>query len=127
MARLDWVRTRLENWARWCAQRESSALGYPRSTPFAKLGSNGGYGAVVPIMDLDASEIDDAVQSLRLTASHLHKVLILTYAKGLPRNQVALAMRRAESTVNANLCDADRAVARWLEVKKIQHHAKNSL
>ena len=69
-------------------------------------------------MALDASEIDDAVQSLRFTQSHLHMVLNLTYAKGLPRHQVAKRMARAESTISANLEAADRAIARWLDDKR---------
>lgn len=129
MARIDWVKRRLENWARWCAQQEAGALGFPRQTTFARLAVPSGTAeAAVPVMALDASEIDDAVQSLRFTQSHLHLVLTLTYAKGLPRHQVAKRMARAESTVNANLEAADRAIARWLDDKReAQAAAKRSL
>ena len=85
MARIEWVKRRLENWARWCSQQESGALGYPRQTAFARLSAPAGTReAAVPIMSLDAAEIDDAVQSFRYTQPHLHMVLTLTYAKSLP-------------------------------------------
>ena len=130
MARIEWVKRRLENWAKWCAMQETGALGYPRQSTFARLAIPSGAeaSASVPIMALDASEIDDAVQSLRFTQSHLHMVLNLTYAKGLPRHQVAKRMARAESTISANLEAADRAIARWLDDKRdAQAAAKKSL
>ncbi len=128
MARIEWVKSRLENWARWCAQQEVGALGYPSQTTFARLAAPGGGNAAVPIMALDASEMDDAVQSLRFSQPHLHLVLVLTYAKGLPRHQVAKRMARAESTINANLEAADRAIARWMDDKRqAQADAKRSL
>lgn len=128
MARIDWVKRRLENWARWCAQQETGALGFPRQSTFARLAVPSGTAeATVPIMALDASEIDDAVQALRFTQSHLYLVLTLTYAKGLPRHLVAKRMARAESTISANLEAADRAIARWLDDKReAQAAAKRS-
>lgn len=119
MARIKWVEARLENWGRWAAQREAGALGYPKQSVFYRLAASAGRGeAVIPVSDLDASEIDDAVKSLQLAQSHLYLVLTLTYAKGLPRYQVAQRMGRAESTVSANLGDADRAIAKWLDAKR---------
>ena len=119
MARIKWVEHRLENWGRWSAQSEGGALGYPKQSPFARLAPSCGRNeSSVPVSDLDASEIDDAVMSLQLTQSHLYLVLTLTYAKGLPRHLVAKRMGRAESTISANLGDADRAIARWLDAKR---------
>lgn len=118
MARIEWVKARLENWGRWCSQSESGALGYPKATAFYRLSVPVG-GSGIPVQSLDASEVDRAVSSFRLTRSHLYLVLTLTYAKGLPRHQVAKKMGRAESTVNANLCEADRAVAAWFEERRL--------
>ena len=118
MARIEWVRHRLENWARWLQQSESGALGFPSQSPFARMGpSTGLRESVVPTTSLDASEMDDAVKSLQFTQSHLYLAVTLTYAKGLPRNQVARRMGRSESTISSNLEAADRALARWLEDK----------
>lgn len=129
MARVEWIKRRLENWARWCASGESGSLGYPRQTTFARLSPSGGSNdGAVPVSDLDASEMNDAVTALRWSQPHLHMVLTLTYVKGLPRHQVATRMARAESTIKANIEAADRAIARWLDDKRIaQEKAKKSL
>jgi DNA-directed RNA polymerase specialized sigma24 family protein len=131
MARIDWVRHRLENWARWCQQSESGALGYPKQSAFARLYISGGRNdSAVPISNLEASETDDAVKSLQFTQSHLYDALVLTYAKGLPRHLVAKRMGRAESTIRKNLEDAEHAIKRWLDdkqaIKNKQATAKSS-
>lgn len=121
MARIEWVRTRLENWARWCAQQGNSGLGYPTQTAFARLGGKGTRSDVaIPILALEAAETDQAVKALRWTQPHLYKMLTLLYAQGLPRHQVAIQMGKAESTVKRQLEDADHAIARWLQERKAQ-------
>ena len=124
MARIEWVRHRLENWARWCAQQDNNGLGYPKQSAFARLGGKGSRSeAVIPISSIEASETDAAVKSLQLTQSHLYLVLTLHYAQGLPRHLVARRMSRAESTVKRNLEDAERAIARWLHERKESRQA----
>jgi len=129
MARIEWVKHRLENWGRWSQQRETGALGYPRQSTFARLAPQSGrMEASVPVSDLEASETDQAVKSLQLSQSHLYLAVFYTYAKGLPRQQVARRMARAESTISRNLEDADRAIARWLdERQETRAAAKRSL
>ena len=127
MARIEWVRHRLEEWGRWSQQSESGALGYPSQSAFARMGpSSGRNEANVPVISIQASETDDAVKSLQLSQSHLHKVLVLTYAKGLPRHLVARHMARAESTISANLEAADRAVARWLDDRRAEKKSSST-
>lgn len=122
MARIEYIRHRLEEWGRWCQQSESGALGYPSQSAFARMGvSSGRHESAVPTISLQASEIDDAVKSLQLTQSHLYVVVTLTYAQGLPRHLVAKRMARAESTISANLVAADHAVQRWLDDKREGH------
>lgn len=124
MARIEWVKQRLENWARWSQQTESGALGYPKQSAFARMGPSGGRNeGMVPVSDLEASETDDAVKSMQFTQSHLYLVLLLTYARSLPRHLVARRMGKAESTVSRNLEDADRVIARWLDDKQIARDA----
>jgi hypothetical protein len=121
MARIDWVKQRLENWARWCQQSESGALGYPKQSAFVRMGvpSRPSTDSIVPVQSIEASETDDAVKSLQLTQSHLYQAVTLTYAKGLPRHKVARMMCRAESTVSQNLCDADVVIKRWFDDKAV--------
>lgn len=124
MARIEWVKQRLENWARWSQQSESGALGYPKQSAFARMGPSGGRNeGMVPVSDLEASETDDAVKSMQFTQSHLYLVLLLTYARALPRHVVARRLCKAESTVSRNLEDADRVIARWLDDKQIARAA----
>jgi hypothetical protein len=127
MARIEWVRARLENWARWCAHQENSGLGYPTQTAFARLGGKGTRAEVaLPILSLEAAETDQAVKSLQFTQSHLYQMLTLLYARGLPRHQVAIRMGRAESTIKRQLEDADHAIARWLQDRKAQADARKA-
>lgn len=127
MARIEWVRARLENWARWCAQQENSGLGYPTQTAFARLGGKGTRAEVaLPILSLEAAETDQAVKSLQFSQSHLYEMLTLLYARGLPRHQVAIRMGRAESTIKRQLEDADHAIARWLQDRKAQADARKA-
>lgn len=119
MARLEWVRQKLENWSRWCAQGDSGGLGYPRQSAFVRLGVSGGRPeSFVPTDSLDASETDAAVAGLKLGHPDLHEVLTLHYAKNLDRAQVAKRMGRTERTIIKKLEDADYAVARWFEDKR---------
>lgn len=116
MARIEWIKQKLNNWGRWCQQRDSGGLGYPSQCAFARLGASGPSGGDnIPISNLDASETDQAVQSLRWGQPHLFMTVTLIYARGLPRYQVAKKMARAESTIDANLASADHALKRWFD------------
>jgi hypothetical protein len=64
------------------------------------------------------------VQAMRYTHPHLHQVLTLTYAKALPRDQVARRLARAESTVKANLEQADQVLASWFRQQEQAREAR---
>lgn len=124
MARIPGIRDRLENWSRWCAKREGGALGYPSTNILARLaGTGSSWGNVIPTNSIEASETDDAVNSLKLHRSHLYLVLTLYYAYSLPLHRVAREMNRAESTVKRNLEDADAAIQAWLVDKAEKQRA----
>ncbi len=118
MARIQWVKDRLDNWARWCQRRESGALGYPRQTAFARLGPcNNVWGASVPIDELDASLTDSAVQTLRTSQPHLFLTLRAHYVEGYEIKRVASILGVAESTIKARLEAADSALAQWFTLR----------
>lgn len=124
MARIEGIRHRLENWSRWCAKVEGGALGYPTTNTLARLAGRGSsWGSIIPTNDVEASETNDAVNSLKLTRSHLYVVLTLHYAKGLEIHRVAREMYRAESTIKRNLEDADAAIQAWLVEKAEKQRA----
>lgn len=116
MARIDWVRQRLEVWARWAREREYGALGYPKRSAFLRVGS-GAMGSQA-LSDGDASLTDTAVQSLRFTHPHLHKTITCYYVQGLDIKRVAQHMVKAESTIKAHLDAADHALALWFYARE---------
>lgn len=118
MARIEWVRQKLENWSRWLAS-DSGGLGFPRQSTFVRfIGQDRREEASIPILSLEAEATDRAVRSLQLSRSHLYLVLTLHYAQSLPLHKVATKMGRAQSTVKANLEAADRAIAGWYEAQE---------
>lgn len=116
MARIEWVAQRLDNWALW---RERSG-GWSTSSVLANgpVGTDRGAEAHVPCDEVDASITDDAVESLKLGHGHLYETLALYYLRGLGIKGTAERMKRAESTVHANLSQADSRLAEWFEERK---------
>lgn len=129
MARIDWVSTRLAIWGAWKARREDSGLGYPRTNILLSMGGGGAGGyreTVVPINELEAAETDRAVESLKLVKSHLYLTLQYIYVGNTGIRLCAQRMRRAESTIKAQLEQADAEIARWFDAKREAAEAKRS-
>ena len=118
MARIEYIKQRLENWARWHQQRDGGGLGYPSQSAFVRLMPRSGPGeAVIPINDLDASETEDAVNSLRLVKSHLYLMLHHIYVQNWDIKRTAKALCKAESTIKAHLDQADHALQAWFTAR----------
>lgn len=72
MARIEWVKAKLDNWSRWVVQRETGGSGYPKQSPFARAGGvSASTESMIPVDDIDASRTHDAVEGLRLLHSPL--------------------------------------------------------
>jgi len=124
MARIEWVKDRLDNWARWSAKRVAGAQGYPRQSVFTRLAGKGTRAeAVVPIDDVDASITDDAVQALRWDKPHLYLTLVHVYLDGWDIKRVARQLVKAESTIKAQLEQADHALAGWFRARDERQRA----
>ena len=126
MARIEWVKERLVIWGAWKARREDSGLGLPRINILLSMGGGGAGGyreAVVPINELEAAETDRAVESLKLVKSHLYLTLQYIYVRNTGIRLCAQRMGRAESTIKAQLEQADAEIARWYEVRREQAEA----
>jgi hypothetical protein len=66
MARLEWVKVRLDNWARWVVQREAGGSGYPKQSAFSRAaGSSSTTESMIPVDDIDAGKTHDAIARLR--------------------------------------------------------------
>ena len=115
MARIEWVKLRLNNWALWAERERSGGLGYnTRSVLLADTSGRDGYReSVVPVDEVDGGLTNTAVESLRLTRSHLYVTLHHIYPGGLGVKETARRMGRAESTIKLSLDEADRALATW--------------
>lgn len=125
MRRIEWVQVRLDNWARWVAQRESGALGYPRQAVFARLAGKGARAeAVIPVDSIDAALTDDAVGSLRWDKPHLYLALQCIYVQGLPVLDAAQRLGKAPSTIKAHLAQADHALAAWFRARAEQRQLR---
>jgi hypothetical protein len=122
MARMEWVEHRLNNWALWKERERSGGLGYAtRSSFLNELVDGGRYReARIPVDEVDASVTDEAVESLKVQAgrSHLYVTLTWIYVQGIGVKQTAWRMNRAESTVRAQLGQADQVLAEWFRERK---------
>ena len=65
MQRIDWVETRLLNWARWKVGSGGGVLGFSAVEMGQTNGGRNGYAsAAIPIFDAEAAETDEAVQRI---------------------------------------------------------------
>lgn len=118
MARLDHIHRRLIRWGAWRARREDYGLGFSKVNILLSLGGGGAGGyreAVIPTDELEAAEIDRAVESLKLVKSHLYLTLHYIYIKNQGVTGTARAMARSRAAINAQLDQADVEIHRWLE------------
>lgn len=89
MARHEWVRLRLDNWAEWLDRSERGALGYPKATPFARWQPASTEGnSHIPVSEVQAKATDDALAALRFTHPRLYLVVHMRWA-GDPRKERA--------------------------------------
>lgn len=127
MARIDWVQTRLENWARWHASMNGGGLGFASQAAFLRLVVDESRGAsAIPVDEVEASITNDAVEALKVGYGHLHQTLRLYYLKGAGIRGTAQTMRRAESTIKAQLAQADALLAGWFAERKRRKEAEGA-
>lgn len=118
MARIDWVRDKLDNWARWQSQRGAYGQGYPKQSAFVRLAPSGSaWGNVIPVDDVDASRTNEAVEALRNGSPRLYEAVHCMYVSGLGIKGTAQRMGIAVSSVHSNLGYADAEIARWFEAR----------
>ena len=133
MARIDWIQTKLKNWANWKVREQSGGSGWSSQSSFLREAISSGYReSVIPVDDIDAALTNTAVESLRAGQSHLHMTLQLIYI-GPPREaplgirETARRMARAESTIKANLDQADHALAQWFRDRSERQQRDSAL
>jgi len=117
MARIEWVEQRLQNWARWKAIRGGSgSMGYAAvSLADADAGRDGYITASVPMIDVEASETDDAVQ--RLWPGGLHLAVLEVYLGRGGMRDKALRMCCTEQALHARITRAHFMLAEHFNAK----------
>ena len=134
MARIERMKLRLENWALWRARRDGNGLGWKSFNMLAAWMAEAGvqhrYGgsreSAIPVLELEAEETDRAVESLRLAGSHLYLTLMCMYVKDLGIKGTAQHLHRSESTVHAQLGQADAAIDAWLQERARQREQRRA-
>lgn len=126
MARIEWVKTRLNNWALWKARENSGGLGFSKQSVLLSEPVDRYREVQMPVDEVDASTTDQAVESLRQGKGHLYLTLQLVYVKGVGHRKAAEMMCRAESTIKANIDAADHCLRDWFNAKAERDQAQRA-
>lgn len=120
MARIEYVKRRLENWSRWSQARADGALGFSSSSPLTRIGMprSMSFTSVATDQDAECMETERAVLSMRSTHIDLWKTMTLYYIKCYDIARCASVERVAESTLKARLCRADVVLDAWFIAQK---------
>lgn len=119
MARIEWVKQRLENWALWHERAAGGGLGYATQSSFLNEVDSSRYReAWVPVDEVDAGITDQAVASMKPDREHLYSTLLLIYLRGCGIKEASRALGKAESTIKAHLDQADNYLAQWFSERK---------
>lgn len=119
MARIKHIQRRLENWAIWSSRGAGGGRGFATKSVLAsEVWSRGSYNNVpIPVFEEEAAETDKAVSALKLGKGHLFVTIDYIYLKDLGVRATAQRMQRAESTIKAQLEQADHFIDAWLQAK----------
>jgi hypothetical protein len=130
VARIEWVKARLDNWARWVTQRDSGGTGYPKQSAFARAAGSATSTdtAVIPIDDIDASRTHDVVERLHWERQELWLTLQCHYIgspwakanrrRPMSTDEAAGLMSITRRTVQARLELADAVLAGMLQQRE---------
>ena len=113
MARIEWIKLRLNNWALWKARDAGGGLGFATRSALLREPSGGYRESIIPIDETDASLTNQAVESLKPARTHLWDTLQCIYIKDTGIKGAALRLGKAESTIKAQLGQADHALSAW--------------
>jgi hypothetical protein len=126
MARIEWVKQRLDNWALWHERMAGGGLGFASQSSFLKEVDSSRYReAWVPCDEVEAGVTDQGVASMKDPHQHLFETVIAIYLEDSGIKGAAVRRRCAESTIHAHLSQADAYLARWFtERKRVQEEAR---
>lgn len=114
MARIEWVKLRLNNWALWCAREAGGGLGFATQSAF--LNDAAGHDerqAKIPVDEIDASVTNDAVEALKIDRPQIYAVLQCMYRRGLGVEGTCRKLECKRANVYALLDVGDRVLSAW--------------
>lgn len=118
MARIEWIKLRLNNWALWKVREASGGLGWATQSSFLNdFNACSSRESRVPVDEVDASVTDQAVESLKVTHQHLYETLQLIYPLGIGVRESARRIGIGESSVRARLDHADAVLRDWFNAR----------
>lgn len=132
----EWVRARLENWARWLVQRVDGGLGYPKVNILQLQRGTPASTDQVPVNAIEAQQTHEAVQSLRAHSMSQWEALMYRYIgdphapaskrREMSHSEIGRAMGVTERTSREWLTDAELAVDMALTRQTAQRVLRNS-
>lgn len=116
MARIEWVKQRIYNWALWLERGGNGTRGFYTSSSFTwqAVDTSGYRQPSIPVDEVEAAETDLAIQSLRESKPQLLRTIEVIYLEGESIRRAALKLACAESTVKARLEQVDHEIVLWL-------------
>lgn len=129
MARIEYIKHRLNNWALWKERDGSGGLGYATTSVLLadRVDQSREINLYSTIDENDAALTDKAVESLKPARQHLYDRLYLIYIAGVGIKEAAWRQQCAESTIKASLDQADHALQAWFTAKAEQDAARRAL
>jgi hypothetical protein len=128
MARIDYIKYRLNNWQLWKVRESSGGLGYATCSVLLNEPVDGHRELMGTIEDTDAELTNQAVESLQPARPQLYMTLQMFYIgtkTQSPMGVSEIARRRgvSRSTINLHFELADQALLEWfserVESKKV--------
>jgi hypothetical protein len=113
MARIEWVKTRLNNWALWRCQMAGNGLGFSSQASFLNDAPGTELEARIPVDEIEASVTHEGIESFKDTRPHVYQVLYCMYPFGLGVSGTCLRLECERANVYALLDVADRLLAAW--------------
>lgn len=125
MARIEWVKLRLDNWALWRERESRGGLGYGSSSAFLieRVDNDRYRESKVPVDDVEAGVTEQGVQALRAANAPLYETLHCWYVRGLGVNGTMRRLGRGRSSVFADLDRADLWLSVWFTERHARHEA----